>query len=173
MRRTLIGLALALPVALPAWAQTKQQIDWCSSTTATDDQTIAGCTAMIQSGRYTGSDLSHAFNNRGTGYSGKHEWDLAIQDATKAIQYDSTNAQAYNNRCYDYQIKDLYDQAIADCTRAIALKRDYARAYGNRGIAYEKKGLRDKAKSDFRAAAKIDPNDSTAKQGLKRLGATP
>ncbi len=173
MQRILIGLALALAAALPAWAQTQQQIDWCYAPTATDDQTIAGCTAMIQSGRYTGTGLSHAYNNRSTGYSGKHQWDLALADQNRAIQADAKNAEAYNNRCDSYNHKSLYDQAIADCTRAIALKRNYAHAYEKRGFAYEKKGFRDKAKSDFRAALKINPKDSVASEGLKRLGAKP
>jgi tetratricopeptide (TPR) repeat protein len=172
MRRILIGLAFVL-VALPAWAQTQEQIDWCSSPTATDDQTIAGCTAMIQSGRYSGSDLSNAYNDRADGHIGKSEWDMVVQDATQAIQIDPTNAEAFNNRGVAYRHKNLYDQAIADYTRAIALKPDYAHAYNNRGYAYEMKNQRDRAISDYRTALKLDPNYDHPREGLTRLGVAP
>ena len=130
------GLGLAPVAAGTASAQTKEQIDLCYSSTATAEQTIDGCTAMIKSGRYSGTELSHAFNNRSTGYSDKGQLDSAIADQTQAIKIDPTNAQAYNNRCQDQSKTGLYDQAIPDCTRALALKPDYANAYANRGYAY-------------------------------------
>ncbi len=171
MRRILIGLVLAL-VALPAWSQTQQQHDWCYSPTATDDQTIEGCTALVQSGRYTGTNLSTVLNSRSVGYQGKGQWDLAIQDETQAIQLDPTNAQAFNNRCADKYHKRLYDDAIPDCNQTIALKPDYAHAYYNRGLVYEDKGQRDQAITDYRAALKLNPNDKDSQAGLKRLGVT-
>jgi tetratricopeptide (TPR) repeat protein len=172
MRGILIGSALVL-AALPAWAQTQQQIDLCYSPTATDDQTIDGCTAMIQSGRYSGAELSHAFNNRAEGYIGKHEWDQVIQDDNQAIQVDPTNAQAYNNRGIAYKNKGLVDQAISEYTQAIALKPDYADAYYNRGLAYETKGQRDQAISDYRASLGFNPGDGDTLNAMKRLGVTP
>jgi hypothetical protein len=60
-RRT--GRAAAILVALatgPAFGQTQQQRDWCYKDSATDDQTIAGCTALIQSGVTKGTDLASA-----------------------------------------------------------------------------------------------------------------
>src|SRR5579863_3859567 len=106
MRGIVVGFAFAI-IAVPAWAQTQQQYDLCYSESASADQTIDGCTALIASGRYSGSDLSHAYNNRGWGYFFKGQYDLAIADENMAIQLDSTNAQAYESRCSDYNSKAL------------------------------------------------------------------
>jgi tetratricopeptide (TPR) repeat protein len=145
---------------LPAWAQTKQQIDWCYSPTATDDQTILGCAAMIKSGRYKGTELSHAYNNRASGYSGEGQTDLAIADENLAIKLDPKNAEAYNNCCNDLETKSLYDQTISDCSQAIALKPDYGRAYLNRGIAYAGKQQYDLAIAHYGHAIRFNPNDA-------------
>jgi len=172
MRGVLIGLALAL-VAPAALAQTQQQSDWCYSETATDDQTIDGCTALIQSAQSTSTVKAAAYDNRGYAYEDKHLYDQAIADETQALALNPNDPATYNNRGVSYKNKGFYDQAIADYTRAIALKSDDAIAYENRGFAYEKKGLRDPAIADYRAALKINPNRTLAREGLTRLGATP
>jgi tetratricopeptide (TPR) repeat protein len=174
--RGILLAAIVVFAASPAVAQEatqKQLLDWCYSDTATDDQTVQGCTAAIATGQYSGSDLSHLYNNRADGYIGKNEYNLAIQDDTQAIALDASNAQAYNNRCISYRNTGSYDMAITDCTQALALKPDYAHAFNNRAAAYEKKGQNDLAIADYRASLKVSPGDSTASDGLKRLGATP
>jgi tetratricopeptide (TPR) repeat protein len=171
MRKILIALALAF-VAFPVLAQTRQQLDDCNSSSATDDATIAGCTALINSGRYSGHNLSAVYNNRSAGYIGKKEWDMVIADANTAIQLDSTNAESYIDRCAAYIGKALYNQAISDCTQAIALKSNDSRAYYNRAGAYEQAGSRDQAITDYRTAAQLNPTNTDAQNALKRLGAT-
>ncbi len=172
MRGILIGLALAL-VAPAAWAQTQQQRDWCYSPTATDDQTVDGCTALIQSGRQTTTNQAAAYHNRGYAYENKGLYDQAIADDTQSLALNPNSAYAYNDRGLAYDGKHLYDRAIADYTRSIALKPDYAAAYNNRGSAYEKKGLRDPAVADYRASLRLNPNQNMPREGLTRLGATP
>jgi hypothetical protein len=54
VRIIVVGLLLE-PVALPALAQSQEQYDRCCCPTATDDQTIDACTALIISGRYSGA----------------------------------------------------------------------------------------------------------------------
>jgi tetratricopeptide (TPR) repeat protein len=172
MRGLWIGLALAL-VSGPAWGQTPQQRDLCYSDTATDDQTIDGCTAVIQSGRETTAVQAEAYQDRAYAYVNKGLNDQAIADETQSLALNPTNAFAYNNRGRAYYNKGLYDQAIADYSQSITLKPDYARAFANRGLAYENKSFRDAAIANFRAALKLDPNWQTARDGLTRLGATP
>ena len=79
-----VGLVLA-SLVMPALAETKQEYDWCYAPDATDDQTIQGCTAMIESGKYTGAKLSDAYDNRGVGFNGKKSYDRSIADFNKAI----------------------------------------------------------------------------------------
>jgi tetratricopeptide (TPR) repeat protein len=169
----LIGLALAF-IAPTVWAQTLQQDhDWCYSPTATDDQTIAGCTAMIQSGGGTPADQADYHDARAFGYIGKGLYDEAIADETRAIALNPSSATAYNNRCVAFDDKRLYDQAIADCSEAIALKPGFADAYNDRGNVYKDKGLKDQAIADYRAALRFDPNVRHARDSLTSLGATP
>ena len=95
MRGIWIGLALTL-VSGPAWAQTPQQRDWCYSPTATDDQKIDGCSALIQSGRETPANQAVAYLDRGIALDNKGLYDQAIADATRVIALKPDNAVAYN-----------------------------------------------------------------------------
>ena len=175
MREALFGLIVlgGLSLAAAAAAQTQQQIDWCYADSATDDQTIEGCTAMIQSGRYQGVELANAYNNRAAGYNGKRQLELAIQDDLLAIQLNPLNAQAFHNLGDDYYAKSNFDTAITDYTRALAIKPDYAKAYLGRAKTYEQKGLRDAAIADYRSAMQYSLTQAEARAGLIRLGQTP
>ena len=172
MRGLLIGLALAL-AAPAAWAQTQQQHDWCYSPTATDDQTIDGCTGLIEAGHETATNQAAAYDNRAYAYRNKGLPDQAIADENQALALNPNDANGYNIRGNAYDDKGLYDQAIADYNRTIALQPDNAGAYFNRGDTYAKMGRRDAAAADYRAALKIDPTLQKALDGLQRLGVTP
>jgi tetratricopeptide (TPR) repeat protein len=172
MRLVLIGLALTL-AAPAAWAQTQQQHDWCYSPTATDDQTIDGCTGLIQAGHETPTNQAAAYDNRAYAYRHKGLVDQAIADETQALALNPNDANGYNNRGNAYDDKGLYDQAIADYTRAIGIEPDNAFAYFNRGDTYGKMGRRDAAANDYRAALRIDPTLQKARDALNRLGLAP
>jgi tetratricopeptide (TPR) repeat protein len=58
------------------------------------DLAIGACTQLIQSGRESNSNLSAAFNNRGTAHNNKQEYDLAIADFNQAIALNTNDAQA-------------------------------------------------------------------------------
>ena len=161
MRRIWIGLALALASG-PAWAQTQQQHDWCYSDAATDDQTIDGCTALIQSGRETSVGQAVIYYNRGIGYDDKGLYDQAIADYTRAIALKPDYAVAYDNRGNAFNSKGLYDQAIADHTRAIALQPGLAKAHNNRGVSYAGKSLYDQAIADYNQAIALNPDYAIA-----------
>lgn len=123
MRRISIALSPTL-IALPALAQTQQQRDWCQDPAngVTADQTTEGCTALIQSGRGTTSDLAgYDYLDRGHAYEDKGLHDVAIVDENEAIALNPGNARAYLNRGRAHGAKGLQDQAIADNGEAIAL----------------------------------------------------
>ena len=142
-------LIVAAGAASPAGAQTQQQIDWCvdKGNTFSPDLRISGCTAAIQSGRWSGKDLAWAFNNRCRAYNDNNETDRAIADCTDAIRLDPNYIAAYNNRGAEYQDKKDYDRAIADYNEAIRLDPNYAGAYDNRGIAYRTKSDYDRVEA--------------------------
>jgi tetratricopeptide (TPR) repeat protein len=175
MLRILIGLVVGL-VALPAWAQTRDEnVARCTAAAdpATVDLKIGACTALLQSGQETAINIPIIYYDRGNGYRNKGLNDQAIADYTEAITLNPNYDNAYDNRGIVYRDKGLYDQAIADYMQAIALKPDKANAYYNRGGAYEEKGQRDQAIADYRMALKLAPNYQLPLDALKRLGVTP
>ena len=90
MLRMLIGFALAF-IALPALAFTQQQYFWCNNHTFTDDQRIAGCTAIIQTGGYNGTHtLAAAYSHRAWAYHRKGENAKGLADANKAVAMEPT-----------------------------------------------------------------------------------
>ena len=163
MHRVLIGIAL-LFVAQPAWAQTPQQSDWCGPA-ATDDQRLAGCTALIQLGRETPANLAVDYYNRGNAYQGKGLYDQAIADYTQSIALEPNDADAYNNRGNAYHRAGLYDRATPDYTEAIALKPDDFEAHNDRGFNYLANDLYDRAIADFTQATGPQPRHCQSLQG--------
>jgi len=160
MRTILIGLALAF-IALPAWAQTRDQnMARCNGNDP--DLSISGCTALIQSGQEPTANLVVEYKNRGYAYRHKGLYDQAIADYTHAIALSPSNGSAYNSRGLAYEAKSLHNQAIADYTHAIALNPSYAIAYNNRGNAYDAKGLHDQAIADDTRAIALNPSDADA-----------
>jgi len=155
--------AIAIGPVVPAFALTQQDVDRCSGKGGvTPDQQISACTAVIQSGVYSGVDLAVAFNNRGTVYQDKRDDDHSIADYDQAIRLNPKYALAFYNRAWSYYRKKSYARAIADYDKVIALDPKDAGAYLNRGNVYSAKGDLDRAISDYGEAIRIRPDDPSA-----------
>jgi tetratricopeptide (TPR) repeat protein len=126
--------------------------EWCSNI----DQRISGCTAVIQSGEWSGIALAMLFNLRGEAYSDKKDYDRAIADYDQAIDHVK-HADFYRNRGNAYDLKQDYDRAIADYDQAIQLDPKSADSYFHRGIAYLNRKDYDLALADFNQALKLNP----------------
>jgi tetratricopeptide (TPR) repeat protein len=108
---------------------------------ADPDTRIAGCTALIQTGQDTPRNLSVIYNNRGSAYNTKRDYDRAIQDFNEAIRLnpnDSDNYRELGIACYG---KGDYDRAIQDYNLAIHLNSNDASAFYRRGDAFSGRGL--------------------------------
>jgi tetratricopeptide (TPR) repeat protein len=176
MRGIFVGWILVL-VALPAWAQSRDEI-WAQcegkAPNTSNSDGIHACTALILSGKEDIASLTAAYNNRAVYYFRSGLTDDSIADLTKAIEIKPDEAQSYHSRAFAYLKKGLYDRVIADETKVIGLVPDSAgQAYYQRGVAYEKKGQRAQAIADYRAALKLNTSDDDSKQALTRLGVTP
>ena len=133
------------------------------------DERIAACTRAINSGRWKGSGLAWAYENRSIAYHDKGDLDRSKADFNQALKlYPPSHAEF--TRC-----AGLYgDAAIAACTRAInsgAFRGDQlAKIYLNRGIEYGGKGNHDRAIEDFSEAIRLWPNYASAyyRRGLSR-----
>src|SRR5215216_4798046 len=89
----LVGLA-----SHPATAQPQPDESPCQAPTATLEERIAGCSAIIESGREQGRALAIAYCNRGYALTEKRELDRAIADLDAAIKIDPKYACPYSNR---------------------------------------------------------------------------
>lgn len=91
----------------------------------------------------------------GHSYYAQKQWDMAIDEYTKAIELRPKFAEAYWGRGLSYFYKEDYDKAIAEYTAAIEADPNYAQAYYQRGIAYLTIGDYDKGHVDFKKAVEI------------------
>jgi tetratricopeptide (TPR) repeat protein len=105
-------LASGLSFGSTAIAQQSRDRTWCDDQNSTDDQTIAGCTAVIKSGRDSQHRLAVDYYNRGLAYRNKGDYDRAIADYNQAIRLDPKYAAAYNNRGRAYADKGDHDPRL-------------------------------------------------------------
>ncbi|MGB2728304.1 MAG: tetratricopeptide repeat protein [Halobacteriota archaeon] len=102
--------------------------------------------------------LTDAYNNRGTAYGKKGEFDRAIEDFDKVIELNPEYASAYYNRGLTYSNLKRDKEAIADYNKAIELDPKYAYAYNNRGTAYRNLKRDEEAIADYNKAIELNPN---------------
>src|SRR5580692_11801257 len=100
MRKFLIGLAVAAAgfLLVTAVAVFVVQYTRYSNMTKCLHYDLAGCTALIQSGRESVADLAIDYYNRGNAYNRTGRHDAAIADYVKAIALNPDFAAAYGNR---------------------------------------------------------------------------
>ena len=129
----------ALMVVSPAAAQQSPAQTWCYGNDSADDQTIAGCTRVIQSGRENQRDLASAYFNRGLAYGHKGDFDRAIRDFDQAIKINPNYPDALNNRGLAYISQGQFDRAIQDFDQVLKLDPKDADAIRNRAMAITRK----------------------------------
>ncbi len=108
-----IAAAAGLFIAVPAAVQTHQEVSWCNAATPDLDLQIKGCTALIQSGRWSEKYLAFAYNNRGNAYQAKSDFDRAIADYIEAIRLDPKYVFAHNNPGNEYRSVELKALGVA------------------------------------------------------------
>jgi len=147
---------------LVSWAAAQStglsNVDLCNGRDRTSaEPQIAGCTALIKSDDKNSQVLAIAYNNRGNAYTGKGEYDLAIQDYDESIKFNPNFAKPFNNRGVAYRKKGDYDRAIQDFDAAINIDPKYGDAFANRAAIYQKKGDYPRALKDFDEAIRLQP----------------
>ena len=105
------------------------------------------------------STLIIAYQGRGFAYFLKREFNSAIWDLTKVIEYNSNNALDYYSRGTAYSLTREFDLAIKDYTKAIELNPEFAEVYVHRGAAYVEKNEVGLALKDYNKAIELKPDD--------------
>jgi tetratricopeptide (TPR) repeat protein len=154
-----VGLIVSqILLAHVSYALTQQQIDQCEGRArATAEEEIEACSAMLNSGKYKGSNLAIIYNNRCSAYHENSEYDKAISDCTQSLKINPSYANAFYNRSLAKYRKEDYDGTIGDASSAIKLNSQYDKAYDTRGNAYSDKGNHDLAIRDYNEALRIKP----------------
>jgi tetratricopeptide (TPR) repeat protein len=154
---TVAALAAAVWAA-PGAAQTDQNARWCRGEDgASLEQTIGGCTAVIERRQDTPQEIALAFSLRGGAFYYKGDLARAIADYDQAIRLDPAFARAFNNRCWARAVVGRVQEAVADCDESLRLKPDVANTLENRGFAYLKMGQYERAIADYEAGLRLNP----------------
>src|SRR5918995_240213 len=85
----------------------------------TADQSIEGCTAVIQAARGVPAKLAIAFNSRGNSHAAKDQPDRAIEDYDQALRLKPNEAVLLSDRCYAKASAGALAAALADCNEAL------------------------------------------------------
>jgi tetratricopeptide (TPR) repeat protein len=128
---------------------------------------VGACTRFIDSAT---RDLAGAYNWRGEAHRLLKEYDLAIADFARAIEFNPQSVYPYANRAEVYRLQGRYDLVIRDTTEAIRIDPGLNASYAIRGMAYEKTGDLDRARADFNKALSlpVKGNDGQWAQDVAR-----
>jgi tetratricopeptide (TPR) repeat protein len=157
MGRFAAVLVLVFTFGLPVWGQWTDDADRCSKI-SDPDQSLPYCTAAIESGHLSTTNLAITFNNRGNAYAHNGNHDRAIRDYDEAIRLNPGYAAAFYDRGLAYRLKGAYDRAIQDYDEAIRLSPNFVGALNNRGRVYTINGDYDRAIQDYDEAIRLSPN---------------
>jgi tetratricopeptide (TPR) repeat protein len=146
------------PPADPAYAKLRADCEQ----DADADRQIAGCTAVIESGREVKEVRGIAYANRGFGYTQKRDLVAAIASFSDAIRLHPQYPNAWWGRADAYSTRGEYDAAIADYTEALKLLPNDAEFLNNRAMARFHKRDLDAALADAEAAVTADPKSAPA-----------
>jgi tetratricopeptide (TPR) repeat protein len=97
------------------------------------DLAIRECSVMLEAKDYPAIE---AYNNRGIAYAGKHQYEQAVQDYSRAIGLNPKFDKAYVNRGNAYWHLGKYEVSFADYQTAIKLNPADPNAYYNLACRY-------------------------------------
>lgn len=112
--------------------------------------------------KHTSKIYPEAYFLRGSAYRDEKQYELAIDDFTKAISLDPTYALAYIERAGVLLETRLYERAIEDAGRGITLNPDFLDGHVILGTAFFITGDLARAISEYNAAIARNPDFAPA-----------
>ena len=114
-------------------------------------------------------NYADAYNNMGTIFNNKDEFDQAISYISGALRINPNDADAYYNMGVALQGKRELTAAIDSYKQALKIKPNFANAHNAMGDALHYKGDLDAAINSFKQAIKIKPDFAQAKHLVASL----
>jgi len=93
-------------------------------------------------------------------YSGKKEYDMAINDLNRAMRIDPHDGNLYYLRATYELEEEMRQQAMLDYDKAIELNPNESKYYGERGLLNLLLEKYQQSASDFNKAISLDPSNS-------------
>lgn len=121
------------------------------------DLRVRGCTAVLDSGEWTGKHRVWALNNRGLGHAAKGDHASALADFDAALTIDPTHSTVLDNRGNTHAMAGDIERALADHDSAIKADPENARAWNNRAADYMDMRKLGRALPDLDRALALDP----------------
>jgi len=131
---------------------------------------LVNCASTPKSGGYTAEEW---YTRGGLNIHMLNNYQLAIEDFSKALELDPNHYNAYMARGRAYLAIDNMELAVADFSKAINLfPMMEPEPYAWRGLYHFQNGNYTLAREDFEAVVQIDPDDKhgftfTAKKALE------
>jgi len=111
-------------------------------------------------------DLAEKFKMEGNQCLSLKEFQKAIENYSKAIELNSSNAIYFSNRAAAYSHIGMHENAIEDCLAAIRIDPSYSKPYGRLGLAFFNIGKYKEAVEYYRQALLLEPNNANLKSSL-------
>jgi tetratricopeptide (TPR) repeat protein len=162
---TLVRLASAAAAMLlvdAADAQTSRQIDQCNS--ATYEEQIRACNAVIEAGLLSGPNLANAYLNRGVAYRYLNNYPQAVRNYDEALRIDPSLISARIRRCWARAVLGNLQEALVDCEESMRVQPDRL-SYSNMAFIALKLGRFDAALFNYENAVRLDPDNPYALYG--------
>jgi tetratricopeptide (TPR) repeat protein len=158
-----VACAGSLPAIRAAHAQDLAEERQCAGQRrASNEERIAACTALIDSGRYEQPNLAILHYNRGIAMRAKGDLAGALGELSEAVKLDPDYAHAFAERGSIRAVQHELDGAMTDLDTALSLDANDASSFLTRGTVFEAKGDLDHAVADYGEAIRLAPNYAAA-----------
>jgi tetratricopeptide (TPR) repeat protein len=151
-----VALFATLPTAHAAAADNDGDMQTCLN--GNGEPMRLACDRVITEGKLPQADMAVAHNDRGIGYGMRGDYQLAIDDFSRALELKPDYHDAIANRGMARRGLRQFDQAIADFDRAMALKPGFEVTYHQRGVTWFMMGQNERAIRDFDEAIRLKPD---------------
>ncbi len=108
------------------------------------------------------------YNRRGKEFYKNEDYENAISEFKKAVEFNSNFAKGYNNLGLSYFMIGRLDSAEKAFEKAIMCNQNYFEAYNNLGSVYLDSGDYKSAIRFFRDAKKLSPESEEVESNLKQ-----